>query len=113
MAEKERISKSISLMALAVFGSCEIKTICTVRDETFLLYTTRMSRLSFHSPVNYPGQPSKATWEQIKAFFVDWIWPAGSQEGFWALTIANQRKETPISLPLHSLYLLLRPAQSW
>lgn len=46
MAEKERISERISLKALAVFGSCKIKTICTVRGEILLLYTTRESKLS-------------------------------------------------------------------
>lgn len=52
MAEKERISERISLKALAGFGTCKIKTICTVRGETFLLYTTRVSKVfPFHSPV--------------------------------------------------------------
>lgn len=44
MAEKEMISERISLKAPAVSGSCKIKTICW--GETFLLYTTRVSKLS-------------------------------------------------------------------
>lgn len=89
------------------------------RWNTFAVYNQRVQTLSFHSPVmprpvlvslaapcrtNYAGQPSKSPRNKRKPF-VDWIWPAGSQEGFWALTNA-QRKENPLSLPLCSLYLL-------
>lgn len=112
MAEKKRISASISLMALAAFGSCKIKTICTVKGETFLLYTTRVSRLSPSTAQLTIQGHLRNHLGTNKSLFVDWIWTAGSQEGFWALTIANQRKETPFSVPLHSLYLL-HPAQSW
>lgn len=41
---------------------------------------------------NYLGQPSKPPENKWKPL-VDWIWPAGSQEGFWALTNASLRKE--------------------
>lgn len=53
---------------------------------------------------NYPGQPSKSPESKWKPL-VDWIWLAGSQEGFRALTNASLRKET-LPLLLHSLYLL-------
>ena len=94
------------------------------RWNIFAVYSQSVQTLSFHSPVtprpvvlslavpcktNYPGQPSKSAGNNWKPF-VDWIWPAGSQEGFWALTNASLRKENLLSLSLPPLFAFPVPA---